>query len=187
MIFTNVFITSIIAATAAALPHPNAVRRDATATTTSSSASSTSTSSGGSLEIVNNMDSTVYMWDTSSESSAMETIDSNGGTHTESSWEINSDGGGISIKLSTSENEDSVLQFEYTVEGDTLYWDLSSINLDSDSDFITAGFSVTTNDDSCTTASCSAGDSDCLESYQQPDDVDTNSCSTSAKYTLTLG
>ncbi|KAJ6028761.1 hypothetical protein N7540_004337 [Penicillium herquei] len=186
MIFTNVFITSIIAATAAALPHPNAVRRDATATTSSTSASSTSTSSGG-LEIVNNMGSTVYMWDTSAESGSMQTIDSNGGTHSESSWETNPDGGGISIKFSTSENEDSVLQFEYTKEDDTLYWDLSSINLDSDSDFITSGFSVTINDDSCTSASCSAGDTNCLESYQHPDDVDTNSCSTSAKYTLTLG
>ncbi|KAE8381860.1 hypothetical protein BDV26DRAFT_254764 [Aspergillus bertholletiae] len=89
--------------------------------------------------------------------------------------------------MATTDSESSVLQFEYTADGDTLYWDLSSINLDSDSEFITAGFAATPNDSSCTAATCSAGDTDCADSYQEPDDTNTNSCSSSAGITLTLG
>lgn len=185
MLFSNVFVASILAVTAAAMPAPNVARSDPTSTSSSTSASASSTSGGG-LKIINNMDATVYVWDTSSSSGSMESIDSNGGTR-EETWQTNSNGGGISIKFSTSQNEDSVLQFEYTLDSSTLYWDLSSINLDSTSEFVKSGFSVKTNDDSCSTATCKAGDSNCLESYQKPDDVNTNSCSTSAEYTLTLG
>ncbi|KAJ5924308.1 hypothetical protein N7466_008495 [Penicillium verhagenii] len=185
MYFTNVLITSILAATAAAMPRPNMVARDATSTTSSTSASSTSSGSG-SVQIVNNLDTNVYLWSTSSTSGGMQTLNSGGGTYSEE-WQTNPDGGGISIKLSTTDNEDSVLQFEYTEEGETLYWDLSSINLESDSDFITSGFSVVPSDSSCTTATCAAGDTNCAASYQHPDDTDTNSCSTSAQYVVTLG
>jgi hypothetical protein len=89
--------------------------------------------------------------------------------------------------MATSESEDSVLQFEYTKGDDTLWWDLSSINLASDSLFISSGFAVITDDSSCSSATCSAGDTDCADSYQQSDDVDTFSCSTSAAFTLNLG
>ncbi|KAJ6093490.1 hypothetical protein N7486_008779 [Penicillium sp. IBT 16267x] len=171
MYFSNVLVTSILAATAAALPRPNVARSDA---------------SSGSVQIVNNLDTDVYVWSTSSSSGNMQTLSTGGGTYSEN-WQINPDGGGISIKLSTSTNEDSVLQFEYTEEGETLYWDLSSINLDSNSAFITNGFSVTPSDSSCSSATCAAGDTNCAASYQHPDDTDTNSCSTSAQYVLTLG
>jgi len=185
MQFSNVLITSILAVAAAAMPAPNVARDTATATSTSTSASSTSSSSG-SVQIVNNLDTDVYLWSTSLDSGSMQTLNSGGGTYSEH-WQINPDGGGISIKMSTSTNEDSVLQFEYTENGETLYWDLSSINLDSDSDFVTKGFSVTPSDSSCSSATCEAGDTDCAASYQHPDDTATNSCSTSAQYVLTLG
>jgi hypothetical protein len=116
----------------------------------------------------------------------MQTVTPGGGIYTES-WRTNSDGGGISIKMSTSESEDSVLQFEYTKGDSTLWWDLSSINLASDSSFVSSGFAVTTDDSSCTSAKCAAGDTTCAASYQEPDDVDTHSCSTSAAFTLNLG
>jgi len=169
MIFANVFITSILAATAAALPHR---ARDS--------------GSSGNVQFVNNMGSDIYLWTTSSDAGSMKTLSSGGGTYSEE-WQTNSNGGGISIKLSTSQNEDSVLQFEYTVDSDTLYWDLSSINLDSSSEFIKNGFSVTPSDSSCNSATCAAGDTNCADSYQHPDDVNTNSCSTDAQYTVTLG
>jgi len=102
-------------------------------------------------------------------------------------WLTNSNGGGISIKLSTSDLCDSVLQFEYTQSGEVLYWDLSSINLLKTSSFVTAGFGVSISDSSCTTATCSAGDANCIESYQHPDDVNTLACTIDAAYTLTLG
>lgn len=116
----------------------------------------------------------------------MQTLTAGGGTYTEQ-WRTNSDGGGISIKMATSTSESSVLQFEYTKSDDTLWWDLSSINLDSDSELISSGFAVTTDDSSCSTASCAAGDTDCADSYQNPDDVDTRSCSSSAAFTMTIG
>ncbi|KAJ5330474.1 Secreted thaumatin-like protein calA [Penicillium atrosanguineum] len=169
MIFSTVFFTGLLAATAAALPHR---ARD---------------SGSGSVQFVNNMSDDVYMWTTSADPGEMQTLSGGGGTFSQA-WQTNSNGGGISIKLSTTTSDtDSVLQFEYTVDSDTLYWDMSSINMDSSSDFVTNGFSVVPSDSSCTTATCAPGDTDCADSYQHPDDVNTLSCSTSATYVVTLG
>jgi hypothetical protein len=177
--------TATITATAAATATTSA-STTATSTTTAATSTSTSTSSSGNgINIVNNLNQTVYLWSTSDTSSDMQTLTA-GGTYTEQ-WRTNSDGGGISIKMATTTRESSVLQFEYTKSDDTLWWDLSSINLDSDSEFISSGFAVTTDDSSCSTASCAAGDTDCADSYQNPDDVDTRSCSSSAAFTMTIG
>ncbi|KGO77051.1 hypothetical protein PITC_005760 [Penicillium italicum] len=173
----NVFLTGLLAATAAALPH--------SARSGESGAVETRDSSSGSLQIVNNMGTDVYLWTTSSDAGSMETI-SAGGDYSEG-WITNSDGGGISIKMSTSESEESVLQFEYTQDGETLYWDMSSINLDPTSEFVKMGFTVVPSDSSCKTVTCAAGDVDCKDAYQLPDDVNTYSCSLSAGFTLTLG
>lgn len=174
----NVFLTSLLAATAAALPQPNLARSEGSAIETRSS--------GGGIQIVNNMDADVYLWTTSSDSGSMKTISSGGGDYSEG-WTTNSNGGGISIKMSTSEAKDSVLQFEYTQDGDTLFWDMSSIDLDSSSDFIKSGFTAQPSDSSCRSSTCAAGDANCSEAYQKPDDVNTYSCSLSSGFTLTLG
>jgi hypothetical protein len=128
----------------------------------------------------------VYLWSTDSGPGSMQTISSGGGDYSEK-WNTNSNGGGISIKMSTTESESSVLQFEYTQDGSTIYWDMSSIDLDSTSDFVKSGFTVQPSDSSCTSVSCAAGDANCKEAYQKPDDVNTNSCSLDAGFTLTLG
>ncbi|KAJ5763550.1 Secreted thaumatin-like protein calA [Penicillium manginii] len=169
MLFSNVVISSILAAAATALPHRV---RDS--------------SNSGSVQIVNNFDTDVYVWSTSDESGDMQTIKSGGGTYSEN-WQTNPNGGGISIKMSTTETRDSVLQFEYTLDSDKLYWDLSSIDMDASSEFVKNGFAAIPSDSSCSTATCEAGDSNCAESYQHPDDVNTLSCSTDAQYVLTLG
>lgn len=157
------------------------------ASSTSSDVIASATATGGSgVKIYNNLDETVYLWTTSNVSSDMETLEAKGGAYYED-WQINSDGGGISIKLATTTDEISVLQFEYTKEDETIWWDMSSINLDKTSAFVTNGFSVTSNDASCSTVTCDAGDADCSESYQHPDDIDTRSCSSSAAFTLKLG
>eukprot|EP01084_Bolivina_argentea_P165884 288110_1 len=121
----NVFFAGLLAATAAALPQPIA-RSEGSALETRGD--------GGGIQIVNNMDTDVYLWTTSSGSSSMKTLSSGGGDYSED-WDTNSNGGGISIKMSTTQDESSVLQFEYTQNGDTLFWDMSSIDLDSSSDF----------------------------------------------------
>ncbi|RAL15207.1 uncharacterized protein BO97DRAFT_403774 [Aspergillus homomorphus CBS 101889] len=175
-----------LALTASALPAPSTSTSSAAASSSSASASGSS-SGGGSVSIVNNLDSTVYLWSTATDtgSSDMHSLASGGGSFSES-YQTTSEGG-VSIKLSTSQDESSVLQFEYKTDGSELYWDLSSINLDKDSAFVKAGFTATPSDSSCTTVSCSAGDADCSAAYQKPDDVATKSCSTSAGITLILG
>ena len=186
---TGIRPTTTTTATVTLTPAATATTATSTTAATSTIAtatSSTSTSTGTGINIINNLNQTVYLWSTSDTTSAMQTLPANGGTYTEQ-WRTNSDGGGVSIKMATSTSESSVLQFEYTESESTLWWDLSSINLDSDSAFVSSGFAVTTDDSSCSTASCAAGDKDCADSYQNPDDLDTRSCSSSAAFTMTLG
>ncbi|OJJ33831.1 hypothetical protein ASPWEDRAFT_89411, partial [Aspergillus wentii DTO 134E9] len=140
----------------------------------------------GGVQIVNNMNETVYLWSTSNGGSEMQTLEAGGNGYWES-FETNSDGSGISIKMATTASEASVLQFEYTKDSSIVFWDLSCIDLDVDSLFVASGFSVTTSDSTCSTASCAAGDSDCSDAYQEANDEDTYSCSSSATFTLTLG
>ncbi|RHZ58372.1 putative GPI anchored cell wall protein [Aspergillus thermomutatus] len=206
MFFSKVLLPAVFALAASALPQfypggsmawtaPTTTSSASFSTTTTSTSTSTSasasasasitSSSSSSVQIVNNLDTTVYLWSTSDTSSAVQTIAS-GETYSEI-YQINSNGGGISIKMATTESEASVLQFEYTKDSDTLYWDLSAIDLGSDSEFITAGFSATPSDSSCSSVTCAAGDSDCSEVYQESDDVATQSCSATAGITVTLG
>ncbi|KAJ5803988.1 uncharacterized protein N7518_000291 [Penicillium psychrosexuale] len=151
----------------------------------STASASTPTATGSGVTIVNNLEDTVYLWVVTEDPGEMQTVAP--GESFSDTWLTNSNGGGISIKMSTTEVCDDVLQFEYTQSGDILFWDLSSINLVKTSTFVTAGFGVTISDESCPTATCAAGDADCIESYQQPDDVNTLACSLDAAYTLTLG
>ncbi|KKK14376.1 hypothetical protein P175DRAFT_0531088 [Aspergillus ochraceoroseus IBT 24754] len=168
MFFRNIFgISAALAMTASALP---VAPRDLS----------------GSVQIVNNMGQDIYLWSVSDYSSEMQTLSANGGTYSET-WQTNPNGGGISIKMGADTTGASVLQFEYTEVEDLLYWDMSSINLAKDSPIVSAGFAVTISDASCSTVTCAAGDANCSESYQQPDDVNTRACGTGAAYTLTLG
>jgi hypothetical protein len=150
-----------------------------------STTSSGATATGSGIAIKNNLPTDVYLWVVTETEGEMQTLAS-GETFTDT-WLTNSNGGGISIKMSTTEICDSVLQFEYTQSGEVLFWDLSSINLLKDSAIVAAGFGVTISDESCTTATCAAGDANCIESYQHPDDVNTLACKVDAAYTLTLG
>ncbi|KAJ5958279.1 uncharacterized protein N7479_005429 [Penicillium vulpinum] len=156
-------------------------------TTTSAVPPSTSSAAatGSGVSIVNNLSHPVYLWVVTDNPGVMQTLAA-GETFTDS-WLINNNGGGISIKMSTTEVCDDVLQFEYTQSGSVLFWDLSSIDMAKDSPFVTAGFGVTISDESCPTATCAPGDAYCVESYQLPDDVNTLACGLDNAYTLTLG
>lgn len=150
-----------------------------------STTSSGATATGSGIAIKNNLPEDVYLWVVTETEGQMQTLAS-GETFTDT-WLTNSNGGGISIKISTAEICDSVLQFEYTQSAEVLFWDLSSINLLKDSSIVAAGFGVTISDESCPTATCAAGDANCIESYQHPNDVNTLACTVNAAYTLTLG
>ncbi|KAJ5542445.1 hypothetical protein N7461_008448 [Penicillium sp. DV-2018c] len=175
----NVFLTGLLAATAAALPQPNVARSGESGDVEARG------SGNGGIQIVNNMGTDVYLWTTSSDPGSMKTL-SAGGDYSED-WTTNSNGGGISIKMSTSQNKDSVLQFEYTQDDDKFFWDMSSIDLDETSEFVKSGFTAKPSDSSCRSATCSPGDANCKEAYQNPDDVNTYSCSKDSSFTLTLG
>ncbi|KAL2824280.1 hypothetical protein BDW59DRAFT_147756 [Aspergillus cavernicola] len=181
MIFSKTLGAATFALVASALPQP-APSSTTSSAPSSSSSSSASNDGSGSVNIINNLNETVYL----SGSSSTKTLNSGGGSYTEN-WQTTSDGSGISIKMSTTQGENSVLQFEYTNDGETLFWDLSCIDLDSNSAFVKAGFSATPDDSSCSAVTCAAGDTNCAEAYQESNDEDTNSCSSGAGFTVTLG
>ncbi|KKK20884.1 hypothetical protein P175DRAFT_0445869 [Aspergillus ochraceoroseus IBT 24754] len=179
MMFSKAFVAATLATLATALPQPAFVRRD------------NNTSSGtGSVTIVNSMDIPVYAWSVTDRVSEMQTLSAGGGSYTES-WQHNSNGGGVSIKLSTTEDQSDVLQFEYTESGETIYWDMSCIDMNRvDSTFTKYGFSVapSATGANCPSVSCGAGDSACAEAYLQPkDDHATHGCPVDTTFTLNLG
>ncbi|KAL4958307.1 hypothetical protein BDW69DRAFT_179711 [Aspergillus filifer] len=169
MFFSKIISFAAALATVAALPTPAPVARGI----------------NGGVTIINNMDQDIYVWSVSGTSAPMVTLPA--GKAYQETWQTNPNGGGISIKLGCSEDVSDVLQYEYTMVGDMLFWDMSSINLAKDSALVTAGFAVTIDDSSCDTVTCAPGDSNCSESYQYPDDHNTRACSSGAAYTLTLG
>ncbi|KAF7114170.1 hypothetical protein CNMCM5793_007748 [Aspergillus hiratsukae] len=200
MFFSKVLLPAAFALTVSALPQfypggsmvrpppttTSSVSISTTTTSASTSASATSTASNSSsVQIVNNLNTTIYLWSTRDTSSVMQVVAS-GETYSQT-YQTNSNGGGISIKMATTESQASVLQFEYTKASDTLFWDLSAIDMDSDSEFIAAGFTATPSDSSCSSVTCMAGDSECSEVYQKSDDVATQSCWATAAITVTLG
>lgn len=180
MLFTNALATfASLGALASALP----------TTIESRGTNSTSAGTGGGISVVNNMGQTIYLWSVSeSADSEMVTLTS-GGTGYSEDWRLNPDGGGISIKMSTTPDQSEVLQYEYTLEEPTIYWDLSCINMGSNSTFTTAGFAVTSNDSSdCPSATCKPGDTACADAYLFPtDDQATHGCPDTVRMTLNLG
>ncbi|KAJ5601862.1 hypothetical protein N7510_011396 [Penicillium lagena] len=178
MMFTKTMgLAAIFATAASALPSGMMMRRNGTAP------------SGGGVQITNNLSQDIYAWSVSDDVGPMQTLSANGGSYSEN-WRINPNGGGISIKLATTPDQSDVLQFEYTEGGDTIYWDLSCINMGTDSEFTQYGFavqpSITTG--SCPSAVCQAGDSACAAAYLQPDDnAATHGCPINTGLGLTIG
>ncbi|EKV10765.1 antigenic thaumatin domain protein, putative [Penicillium digitatum] len=157
-----------------------------TAASAPSGTSTGPTAAGSGISIVNNLSQTVYLWVVTETAGEMQIVPA-GQTFASSTWLTNTNGGGVSIKMSTTEVCDDILQFEYTQSGDILFWDMSSINLSKTSEFVNAGFAVSISDKSCPTSTCAPGDVNCAQSYQQPYDVNTLACGLDAAYTLTLG
>ncbi|KAL2815553.1 hypothetical protein BJX63DRAFT_389859 [Aspergillus granulosus] len=174
MMFTKALVAAALATLATALPQPTVVRRG----------------NGGGVTIVNNMDVDVYAWSVTDSVSNMHTLSAGGGSYTET-WQTNANGGGVSIKLSTSQDQNDVLQFEYTEAGDTIYWDMSCIDMDrAASTFTQHGFDVEPSQTSvdCPPVTCHAGDTACAEAYLKfNDDHATHGCPIDTTFTLSLG
>lgn len=180
MMFTKTFgIAAAFAALASALPSGmnNMVRRNNTVP------------AGGSVLITNNLSQDVYAWSVTNTVGPMQTLTANGGTYSEA-WKTNPNGGGVSIKLSTDPNQEDVLQFEYTQATDTIFWDLSCIDMGANSQFTKFGFAVLPTDSTstCPSAVCKAGDDACNAAYLIPtDDHATHGCPIDTGLALTIG
>ena len=133
------------------------------------------------------MGQTLYLWSTSNVAGTMVTLPV-GGTYAET-WKMNPDLGGISIKVSTTSDGIDPLQFEYTLVGEDLWWDVSLINLDQiTSLFDKLGFTVTPDTSNCRAVTCPAGDTACSDAYLWPtDDQATRSCVATTNMVLNLG
>ncbi|RHZ48483.1 putative extracellular thaumatin domain protein [Aspergillus thermomutatus] len=177
MMFTKAFIAAAFATLTTALPH--VIQRSDNSTS----------SSGGGVKIVNNLSQTVYAWSVTDRVSDMHTLSAGGGSYSEQ-WQTNPNGGGVSIKLSTTPDQSDVLQFEYTQSSDTIYWDMSCINLGSNSEFTKYGFTVDPSQSggNCPSVNCKAGDTACAEAYLQPkDDHATHGCPINTSFVLNIG
>ncbi|KAJ6115688.1 Secreted thaumatin-like protein cetA [Penicillium sp. IBT 18751x] len=179
MMFTKTFgLAAAFATLATALPSGMMVRRNDTVP------------ASGSVLITNNLNMDVYAWSVTDVVGPMQTLTANGGTYSEA-WQTNPNGGGVSIKLATDPSQSDVLQFEYTQATDTIFWDLSCINMESSSEFTTYGFSVLPSEgqsSSCPSAVCAAGDSACAAAYLFPtDDQATHGCPIDTGLALNLG
>lgn len=170
MQFTTVIgLFAALGGLTSALPHSNQ-RRD-----------------GGGVDITNNMQKDIYLWSVSDTTDDKMITLNAGGTYSES-WRTNPDGGGISIKMAMQPEQKDVLQYEYTLQGDTIFWDLSCIDMDTGSAFTTAGFDVSSNDGNCPSASCAPGDSNCADAYLFPtDDHATHGCPSGTQMSLNIG
>jgi hypothetical protein len=126
------------------------------------------------------------VWSTTNIAGTMITVPI-GQTYQET-WQTNSDGGGISIKIATSPDESDIMQFEYTLETPTIWWDVSLINMLLTSLFDKTGFTVTSDNANCLKVTCPAGDTQCSDAYLFPDDNQaTRACGDTTNMLLTLG
>lgn len=122
----------------------------------------------------------MYMWIADSPAyPSMETLAAGG--ELGHRWRINPEGGGVSIKVSTEPDISNVVQYEYTVAGDKIFWDLSLIDLNLFAivgNILPAlGFQVTSPGSSCVSAVCPAGIIQCPAAYLYPkDDLSTHGC-----------
>ncbi|PCG90325.1 Hypothetical protein PENO1_099720 [Penicillium occitanis (nom. inval.)] len=171
MYFTKAFgLLAAFSALASAAPTSiNSTNTDTNTTTTTATTHGTANTggNGGNVNIHNNMQDAIY--------------------YTES-WRTNPNGGGISIKMAMKPEQVDVLQYEYTLQGDTIFWDLSIIDMGTSSQFTKVGFAVTSNDSGCPSATCAPGDTACADAYLVwNDDHAIDGCPAGTQMTLNVG
>ncbi|MCJ1394778.1 hypothetical protein MMC18_007658 [Xylographa bjoerkii] len=126
----------------------------------------------------------VYLWSVGETSSEMFTIEPNGTPYSEE-YQTRTDGGGISIKISTVyEDEQIITQFEYTLGKGQLWYDVSNVNGFPFSD---DGLELIPSESSCRNVTCPAGEGACHAAYTLPEDNwATAECDPTSDLTMTL-
>lgn len=125
----------------------------------------------------------VYLWSVGDTSSEMITIESNGTPYSEE-YQTRAEGG-ISLKISTEyEDQNIVTQFEYTLDGASLWYDVSNVN---GFPFSQDGLELIPAESSCRNVTCPAGEGTCHAAYTNWDDNwATAECDSTSDLTMTL-
>ncbi|MCJ1476290.1 hypothetical protein MMC13_004956 [Lambiella insularis] len=126
----------------------------------------------------------VYMWSVGGSQSPMQTIQPWGTQYQEAYQLVDGGNAGVSIKISKeSGNLNTITQFEYTLNGDTVWYDISNINgwpFQND-----GGIKLIPSISTCEARTCANGGI-CSQAYNQPDDNQVvRACSASGSLTLT--
>jgi len=140
---------------------------------------------GGFAEAIvkNKCSEPVYLWSVADLFGVEMVTIKPGGQYSEP-YQLNPNGGGISIKLSLTPSRDGVTQFEYTLADPTIFYDISNID---GYPFLKWGVSLTPSDKSCPVVVCDPGVALCKEAYNQPyDDWATKGCPATSDLTMVL-
>ncbi|EEH17357.2 hypothetical protein PABG_07518 [Paracoccidioides brasiliensis Pb03] len=136
----------------------------------------------GTAKVQNNCGYPVYLWSVGGDNGQMNVIPPNH-SYAEQ-YRVARNGGGISLKISKNQNLASITQFEYTLAGNKLFYDISAINGEP---FVNDGISLSSPNGNCHKVICPPGESPCKSVYNKPnDDFATHSCSAAADLTLVL-
>jgi hypothetical protein len=141
----------------------------------------------GKANIQNNCDATVYVWSIAhSADEKMHEIQP-GKSYSES-YRLSKNGGGVSLKMSLTQDQSEVSQFEYTLNEEKdepkVFYDLSNID---GYPFKDGGITITPTDDTCEKVKCASGVAKCTGAYNQPyDDHATHGCHASADLNMVL-
>lgn len=141
----------------------------------------------GEIQILNNLDTPIYLWSVSDFVGPMETLAANGGRYNEA-WHISPNGRGTSIKMATQPVMSDVIQFEYTVHSTVVYWDVSLIDSKPNSPFIDPGFAVIPDRTDCNRVICRPQDYNCPDVYFEPNDnYAVRGCESNTKLRMVIG
>lgn len=148
-----------------------------------------STTGLGNVVIDNNMGITLYLWSVDAKEGPMHAVVP--GASYQETYRLRPDGGGISIKVSTSQDiNGDIIQFEYTQAGEKVFWDVSCVNTKAGSPYYDKGIILLpSNTNDCPHAfACFRGDSNCKYVYHKSSDDDAaHGCPIRTSFYLKLG
>ncbi|MCJ1332757.1 hypothetical protein MMC10_009451 [Thelotrema lepadinum] len=123
----------------------------------------------GNAVVKNNCGFTVYLRSVDNTVGPLQTIKA-GGSYSEQ-FHTSGNGGGISLKMDktgdpTGSGSGNIEQFEYTLSGSTVYYDLSTIN---GNPFVAYHNAIVPSISTCHTITCNANENPCTASYYPGD------------------
>ena len=180
MQFSSLTLAAILAPLVFMAPAPLAEPNDLQLPTGATEQSATSAAAIGNAVVKNNCGFSVYLRSVGSSVGALQTIKA-GGSYSEQ-FRVSGTGAGISLKVDktgdpTGSGSGNIVQFEYTLSGSTVYYDLSTLNGNPFQAYYQAIIPAIS---TCEKVICSANESPCLASYHPGDSSShTKSCTSS--------